>query len=206
MSFNTSLRSILILAALLVFASSVSAQADLGPQKNATSSSSQLNLTANAQTALQLDISTASGGATVTGATGNSSTGVFSLDFGDVNGLGLGTPSTGVSVNVQAGGAVYTSPISLTPRYSGFSTSSASVSVLLDGTAGNAAGRSATREGAAAGTVVAPSTTVPNIFTSSASNGTAITRYVGVFVSNANGASSVRGSLTARLIYRVYVQ
>lgn len=205
MSFNHSLRCLLVVAALLVFAGSVAAQSDLGPQKNSTSSSSQLNLTANAQTALQLDISTASGGATVVGATGNTSTGVFSLDFGDVNGLGLGAPATGVSVSVGASGATYTTPVSLTPRYSGFSTSSASVSVLLDGTAGNAAGRSATREGAAAGSVAAPSTTVPNIFTSSASNGTAITRYVGVFVSNANGGSAVNGSLSSRLIYQITV-
>jgi hypothetical protein len=205
MSFNNSLRCLLVVAALLVFAGSVAAQADLGPQRNATSSSSQLNLTANAQTALQIDISTASGGATVAGATGNTSTGVFSLDFGNVNGLGLGAPSTGVSVSVQAGGALYTSPVSLTPRYSGFSTSSASVSVLLDGTAGNAAGRSATREGAAAASVVAPSTTVPNIFTSAASNGTAITRYVGVFVSNVNGAGAVNGALSSRLIYQITV-
>jgi hypothetical protein len=205
MSFNHSLRCLLVVAALLVFAGSVAAQSDLGPQKNSTSSSSQLNLTANAQTALQLDIATASGGATVVGATGNSSTGVFSLDFGDVNGLGLGAPATGVSVNVGASGATYTTPVSLTPRYSGFSTSSASVSVLLDGTAGNAAGRSATREGAAAGSVAAPSTTVPNIFTSSASNGTAITRYVGVFVSNANGGGAVNGALSSRLIYQITV-
>jgi hypothetical protein len=205
MSFRTPFRYLLVLAALLVFAGSAAAQADLGPQRNATSSSSQLNLTATAQTALQLDISTASGGATVVGNTGNSSTGVFSLDFGNVNGLGLGTPSTGVTVAVQAGGALYTSPVSLTPRYSGFSTSSASVSVLLDGTAGNAAGRTATREGAAAASVVAPSTTVPNIFTSAASNGTAITRYVGVFVSNVNGAGAVNGALSSRLIYQITV-
>lgn len=205
MSFRTPFRYLFVLAALLVFAGSAAAQADLGPQRNATSSSSQLNLTATAQTALQLDISTASGGATVVGNTGNSSTGVFSLDFGNVNGLGLGTPSTGVTVAVQAGGALYTSPVSLTPRYSGFSASSASVSVLLDGTAGNAAGRSATREGAAAASVVAPSTTVPNIFTSAASNGTAITRYVGVFVSNVNGAGAVNGSLSSRLIYQITV-
>jgi hypothetical protein len=52
---------------------------------------------------------------------------------------------------------------------------------------------------------VAPSSVVPNIFTSSASNGSAITRYVGVFVSNVNGGSAVNGSLSSRLIYQITV-
>ncbi len=198
--------SYLSVAVLMMIAViSVSAQSDLGPQLNSDSSSSQLNLSANAQTALQIDISTAASGATVTGATGNSSTGVFSLDFGNVNGLGLGTPTTGVTVAVQSGGALYTSPVTLTPRYSGFSTASSSVSVVLDSTAGNSIGRTGTREGATAATVVAPSTTIPNVFTTAASNGTAITRNVGMFVSNANGGAAVNGSMSSRLVYQITV-
>ena len=202
-----SLKNYLSLSVILLgtFALAGSASAQTGPVRNGLSSNSQLNLSANAQNALQLDITTAGGGATVTGATGNASTGVFSLDFGDVNGLGIGTPASGVTVQIQAGGALYTSPVSLTPRYSGHVNSSASVSVLLDGTAGNAAGRTATREGAAAASVSAPSTTVPNIFTSAASSGTSITRFVGVFVSNANGASAVSGALSSRLIYEITI-
>src|SRR5439155_11273499 len=149
---------LLALLGLFVFAGTAAAQ---GPVRNGVTSDSQLNLTANAQNALQLDISTAGGGATVTGATGNASTGVFSLDFGNVNGLGIGTPTAGVSVAIQAGGALYTTPISLTPRYSGHVNNTASISVLLDGSAGDANGRAATREGAAAGSVVAPSSVVP---------------------------------------------
>lgn len=203
MSLKNSLSLLLVLVGILALAGTASAQ--VGPVRNGLASSSQLNLTANAQNALQLDISTAGGGATVTGATGNASTGVFSLDFGDVNGLGIGTLTSGVSVQIQAGGALYTSPVSLTPRYSGHVNSSASVSVLLDGAAGNAAGRTATREGAAAASVSAPSIVVPNLFTSAASSGTSITRYVGVFVSNANGASAVNGSLSSRLIYEITI-
>jgi len=203
MSLKNKLSLFLALLGLFAFAGSVAAQT--GPVRNGLTSQSQLNLTANAQNALQLDISTAAGGATVVGATGNSSTGVFSLDFGNVNGLGIGTPTAGVSVAISAGGATYTSPISLTPRYSGHVNNTASISILLDGTAGDANGRAATREGAAAASVVAPSTTVPNIFTSSAANGTAVTRYVGYFVSNANGASAVNGAMSSRLIYEITI-
>jgi len=195
----------LLVALIGLFAFAGAAAAQTGPVRNGLTSQSQLNLTANAQNALQLDISTSAGGATVTGATGNNSTGVFSLDFGNVNGLGIGTPSTGVTVAVSGSGATYTSPISLTPRYSGHVNNSASISVVLDGTAGDANGRSATREGAAAASVVAPSSVVPNIFTTTATNGVSVTRYVGYFVSNANGGSAVNGAMSSRLVYEITI-
>ena len=201
-----SFKNTLLLALLGLFAFAGTAAAQVGPQKNATTSDSQLNLTALAKNALQLDISTSGGGAAVTGATGNNSTGVFSLDFGDVNGLGLGAPTVaGVTVAVQAGGALYTTPITLTPRYSGHVNASSSISVLLDGTAGDAQGRAATREGAAAASVGVVSTVSPNIFTTTASNNTAVTRYVGYFVSNANGAGAVTGAMSSRLIYEITI-
>jgi len=53
--------------------------------------------------------------------------------------------------------------------------------------------------------VAAPSAVVPNIFTSTATNGTALTRYVGYFVSNANGASAVNGAMSSRLIYEITI-
>jgi len=203
MSLKNKLPFLLALIGLFMIAGAASAQ--VGPVRNGLTSQSQLNLSANAQNALQLDITTAAGGATVTGATGNSSTGVFSLDFGNVNGLGIGTPSAGVSVAISGSGATYTSPVSLTPRYSGHVNNTASISVLLDGTAGDANGRAATREGAAAASVVAPSAVVPNIFTSTATNGTAVTRYVGYFISNANGGAAVNGAMSSRIIYEITI-
>lgn len=203
MKIKTSLRYVSALAILATAA--VCASAQTGPRTGGPSSDSQLNITANASNALMLDISTAPGGATVNGTTGRNSNGVFSLDFGNVNGLGIGTPSTGVTVDVQETGALYTTPINLTPRYSGHTNNSASISVMLDGTGGNDAGRAATREGGAATSVTAPSASVPNIFTSGVTSGTSVTRYVGVFVSNANGTGAVAGSLQSRLIYQVTI-
>jgi hypothetical protein len=196
------LRYFLTFAVMLASSVLAAAQTGLGVGRN--SSDSNLNLSARARTALQLDISTATGGATVTGANRNASNGNFALDFGDVNGLGLGTPSTGVTVSVQAGGALYTTPITLTPRYSGFGSTS-SISIMLDATTGNAIGRAATREGAAAGSVSAPSTTVPNIFKTDAVSGTPFTRYAGIFVSNVNGGAAVDGVMNSRLVYEITV-
>lgn len=206
MNFRT-LRSLFILAVLVMGLSATAlAQADLGPQKGqtVTSSSSQLNITATGINAIQLDISTAASGAPITGTTGKNSTGVFAIDFGNVDGLGLSPSSSNVSVDITSSGATYTTPITLTPEFSGFANNAASVSVKLDATAGTALGRAAAREGAAANTVSAPSTTA-TVFTTTAPSGTNITRYVGLFVSNANGASKVTGSLASRIIYQVTV-
>jgi hypothetical protein len=157
---------------------------------------------------IQIDISTAAGGAFVIGNTGSSSTGVFNLIFGNVNGLGIGTPFPGVTVQIFPTGALYRTPITVKPvvDWGNRTPRPLFISVMLDPIAGNAAGRTATREGATAATLIAPSTVTPLVFATNATNNAPITRYVGVFVSNANGASSVRGLLSARLIYRVYVQ
>jgi hypothetical protein len=79
-----------------------------------------------------------------------------------------------------------------------------SVSIVLDSISGDAAGRTAAREGASSGTLITPSTVTPLVFTTTAADNVPLTRYVGIFVSNANGAAAVRGSLTARLIYRIF--
>lgn len=205
--FRQVIRSFPLFTIMLVaMGASAFAQTDLGPQQGATrtSSSSQLNLTATGQKSIQLDISTAASGATVTGNTGNTSTGVFSLDFGNVDGLGINSGNTNVSVSVSSTGATYTTPITLTPRWSGFASTTGSVSVLLDATSGTALGRAATREGASAATVAAPSATATT-FSATAASGTPLTRFVGMFISNANGASAVTGTLTSRLVYQVTV-
>ncbi|HEY0544170.1 MAG TPA: hypothetical protein VGC91_02145 [Pyrinomonadaceae bacterium] len=157
---------------------------------------------------IQIDISAAAGGAFVFGNTGTSSTGVFYLFFGNVNGLGLGAPLPGVTVQVFPNGAIYRTPITITPKvnWGNRTPRPLYISVMLDPIAGNAVGRTAAREGATAATLIAPSTVTPLVFATNATNNAPITRYAGIFVSNANGASSVIGFLSARLLYRVYVQ
>jgi hypothetical protein len=157
---------------------------------------------------IQIDISTAAGGALVTGNTGANSNGIFNLNFGNVNGLGLGAPQPGVTVQIFPNGALYITPITIRPvvDWDNRTPRPLFISIMLDPIAGNAAGRTAAREGATAATLIAPSTITPLIITTNATNNAPITRHVGIFVSNANGATSVRGALTARLIYRVYVQ
>ena len=72
MSLKQFLRSPILFAILLAFAGTVAAQ---GPVSDNNTTTSNLEMTATVQTAVQLNISTGAGGATVTG---NSSTGLFS--------------------------------------------------------------------------------------------------------------------------------
>ena len=73
-----------LLAAVLLCAGTAKAQ---GPVNGAATTTSNLAVSATFQTALSLDITTATAGSTVGG-----SLGVYTLAFGNVNGLGFGTP------------------------------------------------------------------------------------------------------------------
>lgn len=195
MSIQTPIRCLMLLAAF--FAISQSAQAQ-GQVVGSNTTTAELAMTADAQTVLNLDIST-NGGATVNGTPG---TGLFSLSMGAVNGLGVGTPATGVDVDVTAGGATYTTPITLTPTFSGFVTATAVISVSYEAASGNALGNTAVREGADAASVSAITTT-PAAVIAAASTGVDYSRTVGFFVSNVNGASAVEGDLLATVVYTI---
>jgi hypothetical protein len=204
MSLRYPLRTFVLFATLLVLgAASAYAQ---GPSVTSPSTSN-LTISATAESALQIDIATAAGGATVTGATGENSTGVFSVSFGNVNGLGIGSPTSGVSITSRdSSGTLYTSPIKLTPYFSGFTDTTATVKVYQDATT-SANSQAAVREGSAPGSVAAVPTTAltANTVTSTAASGVDINRYVGLFISNANGGSSVTGALAPKVIYEVSV-
>jgi len=167
-----------------------------GPVVNANTTTSELEMTATVQTAVQLDIATGSGGATVSGST---STGLFSVSFGNINGLGLGTPTAGVTVVVDGSGALYKTPINLTPVYSGFTTETATIVVEQDAGGDTALAREGNASISAASTV---STTTPAAVASGAASGVAIERYVGMYAARTEAA----GAKTATLIYTITVE
>lgn len=160
-------------------------------------------LPATTATSITLTITTASGGVTVT----DGGSGTYSVSFSSVNGLGLGTPAPSVSVSTSAGGATYTTPITITPTFSGFPEGARATIRVYQDPGTDSTSQTAAREGATAVSVVSvptslgAATNVASLLTS----GTAVTRHVGVFVSNANGPSRVTGSLAPKLIYEVTV-
>lgn len=201
MSLRISFRLVVVLAALIACGTIASAQ-------NLCASLMNSNLAASAKPAAQLStcvsitvaIETGAGGATVT----NGGSGAFSVSFGNVNGLGLGTPASGVNISTSSSGATYTTPITVRATFLVCLPLNVTktVSIYQDATTSSAS-QSAAREGSTAGSVVS----VPNLqasattVTSSPTSGAAITRYVGVFVSNANGGSRVTGALVPKFIY-----
>jgi hypothetical protein len=193
MTFINSLRFAAFFTVLFACAGIAAAQ---GPVIDASSTTSELEMSATVQTAVQLNISTGAGGATVSG---SNATGLFSVSFGNVNGLGLGTPAAGISVVADSSGALYKTPINLTPVYSGFTTETATIEVEQD-----AAGDTAmAREGNAlinAGSTV--STTTPVTVASGGASGVAIERYVGMYAARTEAA----GAKSATLIYTITVE
>lgn len=169
-----------------------SAQQTTGQVYDAASTSSQIEMSANVQTSLQLNISTGIGGATVSG---SDSSGLFSVSLGNVNGLGLGTPAAGVSKAIVTGGADYSTPINLTPVYSGFTTETASVAV----TAGASGDEDIALEGGTAGSMLGVSGSTPRGVISGAASGSANERVVGFHIARGESA----GTKAATFIYTV---
>ena len=190
-----------VILALFVFAGTAAAQAVY----DTSSTTSTLTMTATVQTALNLEISTHGSGADVTGTAGS---GAFGLNFGNVNGLGLGTPATSVTKTAATGGFLYTTPIVLTASYSGFAPATASIKVYQPAADGAAAVDMAREGGSASiesGTLPASAVTA-TAFNAAVTNGQAITRYVGVLVHNSNaGANNEAGTRTMHLVYTISV-
>jgi hypothetical protein len=197
MNFKSPIRLTMLLAALFVFAGMAAAQ---GPVNDAATTTSNLAVSATFQSALRLDISTATAGSTVGGASG-----IYTVAFGNVNGLGLGTPGTNITRTSVSGGYMYTTPITLTPAFSGFAPTTASITVGQDA-ADDAFSKSAAREGAAAASVaVLPAVASARVVTAAATNGTAFDRYIGVFVPNGNAGAAAAGDRSMNLVYTITV-
>jgi hypothetical protein len=180
------------LLALFAFAGTASAQT--------TGAAATLTMTATVEDSMQLIISTNATpvGTTVTPGTVDTLDNAFTLDFGAINGLGLGSRSTGVSVAADVNGALYTTPINVTPIFSGFSgTSRAAITVRAggsdnDGLAG---------EGSSALNVAPLGMTAGAAVITGANSESLNRRFVSFFVAR----TQPTGNLTASFIYEMTV-
>lgn len=191
---TTNLRFAILLAVLFAFSGAAYAQ---GPVEDTNTTTSELTMSAEVQTAVRLEVS-GSGGATLDG---SNSTGIFSFDFGNVNAFGLGTPATGASVSVNDDGneALYKISITLKPVYSGFDTEKADIDVVQD-SVGDA---DMAREGSAITlSSSAVSTSVPASVASAQDSGAEISREVGLYVAR----TELAGPKSVKLIYTITVE
>jgi hypothetical protein len=153
------------------------------------------------QTAVQLTLAQAASGRVITSGTD------FTLGFGNVNALGIG-PGAGLTPVAQAGGVIYSTPYNLLPIFTGFGSTASSINVCVNTTFAHSTvlvlESSST---GAAGTFANISTTCSTAtpLTSSAGNRSSITKYLGLFVSNVNGATAFVGLDNASLTYTLTV-
>jgi hypothetical protein len=152
------------------------------------------------QTAVKLTLATATGGLTVTTAAD------YSMNFGNVNGLGFG-PGAGLTTVAGAGGVVYSTPYLLTPVFTDFTSTKATIKVFVSTNFVHPTVLQARDAAAGAGpyTNIGLTAGTATQITNTAANRTAITRFLGLFVSNVNGATSFRGNDAATLTFTLTV-
>ncbi|HEY2382485.1 MAG TPA: hypothetical protein VGK48_15020 [Terriglobia bacterium] len=152
-----------------------------------------LTLNVNMQDALEMTLSPAAGGLSVS--LGSD----FAMDFQNVNGLGI-NPATGLTAASVSGGYVYVTPYTITPVFAGFSQNKAAIQVQLM-TAFIAPTMIYLEDAAAAGGPYTQITTTAISISANAKTDTDVTRYLGLFVSNANGAGTFTGTDSSSLSY-----
>lgn len=158
------------------------------------------NPSENIQTAVGLQLATATGGLPVSPGAD------FAMNFGNVNGIGVG-PGVGLSVVPAAGGVIYSTPYLIQPSFSGFSSTTASVEVYVS--VGFAHPTILQLEDAAASggpySAISTSSAPQTSITASSTTGSSLTRYLGLFVSSVNGPTAFTGSDNATLTYTLTV-
>lgn len=148
------------------------------------------------QNAVRLTLATATGGLAVTPASD------FSMNFGNVNGLGFG-PGAGLTTVAAAGGAIYSTPYLLQPAFTDFTSTTATIKTFVSTNFAHPAILVLRDAAASAGpynNIGATAGTATQI-TNTAADRSSITRFLGLFVSNVNGATVFTGSDSATLTF-----
>src|SRR5215469_17390434 len=185
---------------------------------NTNTVSPTLAVSANVQKAVQLTLSTGTVAAAHCAVAAGAGTD-YSMNFGTVDGLGINggncnkfSPTTPGVTN-----AVYWSDYQLTPVFTSQSVSTntitAQVTTTFGGVANGTSNLIVVRDTANSATLPASAASFSNVGSASAdtiatnaANGTAITRYVGIAVTPANGASVLTGAQSATVTFTLTVQ
>ena len=164
--------------------------------------SSNVTLTLNVQseTAVSLILSSDPSGATIATSLD------YSLDFGNVNALGIG-PGAGFATSAVAGGVIYSTPYLLNPAFAEFSSTTATIQVYVSMDFAHPTILDLRDASASAGPFNSISNVMatPTQIANTAADRTAIARYLGLFVSNANGAGAFTGMDNATLTFTLTV-
>jgi hypothetical protein len=161
------------------------------------STTATLKLTANLQSVIQLTLGTASSGLTV--APGSD----YSMNFGNVNALGIGPPSAGLTKIAVSNGTIYSTPYLVQPFFAdqGSTTGKIKINISTSFTHASFLELDDAATCCSAGSFTAiPSAPPPTAQITGVSSGSSITRYLGLLVKKGNGAGST-GSDNAILTF-----
>lgn len=158
---------------------------------------------ATLQRAVRLRLGTNAGGASIV-ATGG--TPDYTLNFGNVNGLGIG-PAPGFTATSVAGGFVYATPYDLSPAFSDITSTTATITVYVSTDFAHPTVLQLRDATSTAGpfTAISKNVAAPTQITTAAADRSTITRVLGLFVSNVSGAGSYRGADNATLTFTLAV-
>jgi hypothetical protein len=152
------------------------------------------------QNAVRLTLATATGGLTITPAAD------FSMNFGNVNGLGFG-PAAGLTTVAAAGGAIYSTPYLLQPAFTDFTSTTATIKTFVSTNFAHPSALVLRDAAAGAGPYnnIGLTAGTATQITNTAADRSSITRFLGLFVSNVNGATAFTGSDSATLTFTLTV-
>jgi hypothetical protein len=152
------------------------------------------------QNAVRLTLGSAAGGLNVAPSAD------FSMNFGNVNGLGFG-PGAGLTTVAAPGGVIYSTPYLLQPAFGDFTSTTATIRTFVSTNFAHPT-MLVLRDAASApgpygniGTTTGTATQITN----AAADRSSVTRFLGLFVSNANGAGAFTGSDSATLTFTMTV-
>lgn len=178
-----------------------------------------LQVSANVQKAVQLTLSTGTTAAAHCAVTASGGNPDYTMNFGTVDGLGINAGNCNKFAPVTPGStnAVYWSDYQLTPVFSSQSvttnTITAQVTTTFGGVANGTTNLIIVRDTANSATLPVSAASFSNMGSASAdtiatnaANGTAITRYIGIAVTPANGASVLTGNQSATVTFTLTVQ
>lgn len=170
----------------------------------AHTASATLKISATVQTAVELALDSSAGVAFVGGANPPN----FSVDFGNVDGLGASPGSAGSTRTVSSTGTLYSTPYVMTPAFSSFSSTTGTVQMYVSTNFAHTAvlQLQGSTTGAAGSYVSIPTTLASaTTITSTAHSQTALTEYLGLFVFTLNGAGAFAGADSAIVTYTLVV-
>jgi hypothetical protein len=161
-----------------------------------------MSLKVTPQNAVQLTLGTAPGGLTISAASD------YTTNFGNVNALGVGNPSAGVTKISAANGTIYSTPYLIQPAFSNQTSSTGSVKMYVSTNFANTTVLELDDASSCctAGSFTALPTTSPgSAQIASVTSGSSITRYLGVLVKKANGAAGLTGGDNATITFSLTV-